>query len=228
VRTVVKGKNIVVPDGVRQYAERKFDRIERLLDDRSEALLELSVEQHRSAAATHIAEVTLVIDGQTLRMHAAGPTHRAAIDTVTDRVERRAVDHKQKPLRARAPERRELLARMAGGTSEDARERRIVKTKRFGIEPMFEEDAVAEMEDLGHSFFIFVNAENERLNVLYRRRDGDYGVIEPVIGGDYTQRDKTAARPAKPRSSVGTRTAQKSPTKPAPTATTSTTASMRP
>jgi putative sigma-54 modulation protein len=61
-----------------------------------------------------------------------------------------------------------------------------VKTKRFGIEPMFEEDAVARMEDLGHSFFIFVNAENERLAVLYRRVDGNYGLIEPVLGGDYT------------------------------------------
>jgi putative sigma-54 modulation protein len=186
MRTVVKGKNIEVPDRVRRYAERKLDRIERLLDDRSDALLELSIEQHRSAADSHIAEVTLVIDGQTLRSHAAGPTHQAAIDTVTDKVERRAVDHKDKPLRQRAPEVRAVLERIGEGTADGARERRIVKTKRFGIEPMFEEDAVARMEDLGHSFFIFVNAENERLAVLYRRVDGHYGLIEPVLGGDYT------------------------------------------
>jgi hypothetical protein len=61
-----------------------------------------------------------------------------------------------------------------------------VKTKRFAIEPMFEEDAVSEMEELGHSFFLFVNAETERLAVLYRRDDGDYGLIEPSIGGQYT------------------------------------------
>jgi putative sigma-54 modulation protein len=187
VRTVVKGKNIEIPDRVRRYAERKLDRIERLLDDRTDALLELSVEQHRSAANSHIAEVTLVIDGQTVRTHAAGPTHQSAIDIVTDKAERRAVDHKQKPLAARAPEGRQVLERLAGGTSESTSERRIVKTKRFAIEPMFEEDAVAEMEELGHSFFIFVNAENERLNVLYRRLDGNYGVIEPMIGGGYTQ-----------------------------------------
>ncbi|MGZ6297285.1 MAG: sigma 54 modulation/S30EA ribosomal C-terminal domain-containing protein, partial [Candidatus Limnocylindrales bacterium] len=61
----------------------------------------------------------------------------------------------------------------------------IVKVKRFAIEPMFEEDAVARMEELGHSFFIFVNAENERVAVLYRRDDGQYGLIEPAIGGSY-------------------------------------------
>jgi putative sigma-54 modulation protein len=181
VRTVVKGKNIEIPDRVRRYAELKLSRIERLLDDRSDAVLELSIEQHRSLEDSHIAEVTLVIDGQMLRSHAAGPTHQAAIDSVTDRVERRAVDHNQKPLGERGPEGRQVLERLATGTTDPAVERRIVKTKRFGVKPMFEEDAVAAMEELGHSFYIFVNAENERINVLYRRADGNYGVIEPTI-----------------------------------------------
>ena len=184
MRTVVRGKNIEIPDRVRQYAERKLSRIERLLDDRSDALLELSVEGHRSVEASHIAEVTLVIDGQTLRSHAAGPTHQAAIDGVTDKLERRAVDHNQKPRRERGPEGRHVLERLADGTTERTAAPRIVKTKRFGIKPMFEEDAVAEMEDLGHSFYIFVNAENEQLAVLYRRADGNYGVIEPTIGDE--------------------------------------------
>ena len=81
---------------------------------------------------------------------------------------------------------RPLLARIADGTADRTRERRVVKAKRFGIEPMFEEDAIARMEELGHAFFVFVNAEDERVNVLYRRRDGDYGLIEPVIGGGYS------------------------------------------
>jgi hypothetical protein len=62
----------------------------------------------------------------------------------------------------------------------------IVKVKRFAIEPMFEEDAVTRMEELGHDFFVFVNAETERTAVLYRRRDGDYGLIEPTVGGRYS------------------------------------------
>jgi putative sigma-54 modulation protein len=183
VRTVIKGKNIEVPDRVRRYAEQKLHSLDRVVDDTADAVLELSVEQHRSAETSHIAEVTLLIDGRSLRTHAAGATHQAAIDELTDRLERRAVDHLQRPLGERDQERRRVLQRLADGTTEGQPERRVVKTKRFGIQPMFEEDAVAQMEDLGHSFYIFVNAENERLNVLYRRADGNYGVIEPVLDG---------------------------------------------
>ena len=187
MRTIVKGKNLEVPDRVRRYAEKRFHRLERFLDDRTDAIVELSHEQHRSADDSHIVEVTLVIDGQTLRGHAAAPTHQAGIDTVVDKIERRAVDHREKPrVRARPVEEKDLLRRIADGTAERARDSRIVKTKRFAMEPMFEEDAIAQMEDLGHTFFVFVNAENEHVNVLYRRNDGDYGVIEPVIGGEYT------------------------------------------
>jgi putative sigma-54 modulation protein len=75
---------------------------------------------------------------------------------------------------------------LADGTAEPGRERRIVKVKRFAIEPMFEEDALARMEELGHRFFVFVNAETERVAILYERVDGDYGLIEPVVGGEYT------------------------------------------
>jgi putative sigma-54 modulation protein len=196
MRTIVKGKNIEVPERVRRYAERKLTRIERLLDDRSDAIVELAVEQHRSAADSHLVDVTLVIDGATLRGHAAGASFQAGLDEALDKVERRAVDHKEKPrIRARPIEEKQLLRRIADGTAEPLRERRIVKTKRFAIEPMFEEDAVSEMEELGHSFFLFVNAETERLAVLYRRDDGDYGLIEPSIGGQYTAtREGTAAR----------------------------------
>jgi putative sigma-54 modulation protein len=186
VRTIVKGKNIEVPESVRRYAERKLARLERILDDRSDALVELSVEKHRSQDDSRIVEVTLVIDGRTLRSRAAAVSHQAAIDTVVDKVERQAVDHREKPrVRARPIEEKQLLRQLADGTAEASRPRRVVKTKRFGIEPMFEEDAIAQMEELGHSFFLFVNAETERLAVIYRRDDGDLGLIEPIIGGAY-------------------------------------------
>ena len=129
-----------------------------------------------------------MIDGQTLRSHAAGASYQAALDDVVDKVERRAVDHREKPrLRARPLEERQLLRKIADGTPGPARERRIVKTKRFAIEPMFEEDAISQMEELGHRFFIFVSAETEQVAIVYQRDDGDYGVIEPVIGGGYTK-----------------------------------------
>ena len=188
MRTIVKGKNIEVSERTRSYTERKLQRLERILDDRSDALVELSVEQHRSAADSHIVEVTLVIDGRTLRTHAAAVSHQAGVDEVVDKLERRAVDHREKPrVRARPEQEKQILRRIADGTATTDREPQIVKTKRFAIEPMFEEDAATQMEELGHQFFVFVNAESERVNILYRRNDGDLGLIEPIIGGEYTK-----------------------------------------
>jgi putative sigma-54 modulation protein len=187
MRTIVKGKNVEVPDRVRSYTERKLQRLERLLDDRTDAIVEFSNEMHRSAADAHIAEVTLVIDGRTLRSHSVGSSYQAALDDVVDKVERQAVDHKEKPrVRRRPEEEKRILRDIADGTADANRERRIVKTKRFAIEPMFEEDAVAAMEELGHQFYVFVNAETERVAVLYARNDGNLGMIEPIVGGEYT------------------------------------------
>jgi len=217
VRTIVKGKNYDVPERVRRYAERKLGRLERLLDDRSEAIVELSVERHHSIADSHVVDVTLVVDGKPVHGRAAAPTHVAGIDDVVDKLERQAVDLREKPRTrsrpgaisaagpspdesptrtpAAARDRRgrsrpsserdaETAAREAAETDEDASP--IVKVKRFAIEPMFEEDALARIQELGHAFFVFVNAENERIAILYRRRAGGFGLIEPVIGGDYT------------------------------------------
>ena len=188
MRIIVKGKNVEVPERVRDYAERKLHRLERLLDDRTDATVEFSNEMHKSASDTHIAEVTLVIDGRMLRSHAVGLSYQAALDEVVDKVERQAVDYKSKPrLRHRPEQEKRILRSIADGTSEAGHERRIVKTKRFAIEPMFEEDALTMMDELGHQFFVFVNAETERIAVLYARRDGDLGLIEPVVGGEYTK-----------------------------------------
>ncbi len=190
MRTIVKGKNYEVPGRVRAYAERKLGRLERLLDDRSDATVELSVEQHRSVQDSHIVDVTLVIDGQTLRSSSAAPTHQAGIDAALDKIERRAVDHRETSRVRKSSE-----TVRGGGRAEhaaqlrrepDDRRGQVVKVKRFHIEPMFEEDAVARMEELGHAFFVFVNAEDERVAILYRRSDGNYGLIEPMVGGAYS------------------------------------------
>ena len=196
MRTIVKGKNVEVPERVRTYTERKLHRLERLLDDRTDAIVEFSNEMHRSASDAHIAEVTLVIDGRTLRSHAVGLSYQAALDDVVDKVERQAVDHKEKPrLRARPEQEKRILRDLADGTAEPGHDRRVVKVKRFAIEPMFEEDAVAAMDELGHQFFVFVNAETEKVAILYARRDGDLGMIEPIVGGEYTKgHDKSNGR----------------------------------
>ena len=113
---------------------------------------------------------------------------------MVDKAERQAVDYKSKPrVRSRHEDEKRILRTIADGTSEAGRDRRIVKTKRFAIEPMFEEDALAEMEELGHQFFVFVDAETERVAILYARKDGDYGLIEPIVGGEYTK-GKTSSK----------------------------------
>jgi putative sigma-54 modulation protein len=188
MRTVIKGRNMDVPDDDREYVQRKMARLERLLDDRSEASVELSREQHRDQAQAAIVEVLLAVDGRPVRAVGAAATHRAAADQVIDRLERQVVDLKAR--RDRATDRR-VEAVAGGATGEqgpetEAMRPRIVKLKRFDIVPMFEEDAVARMEELGHDFFVFVNAENERTAVLYRRKDGDYGLIEPTVAGSYS------------------------------------------
>jgi putative sigma-54 modulation protein len=212
VRTIVRGKNLDIWPADRAYAEAKLRRLARILDDRTDALLEFSVEGHRSVEASHIVEATLSVNGRPLRGVAGGATHRAALDTLIDKLERRAIALKEKPRvrkrrRGAAPPALEGMAEL-----EEDGPPEIVKIKRFGIEPMFEEDAVARMEELGHQFFVFVNAENERLAVLYRRRDGHYGVIEPVIAGEYSANGRGSGRarapvraPARARRGVATR-----------------------
>jgi putative sigma-54 modulation protein len=196
MRTIVKGKNVEVPDRVRAYTERKLHRLERLFDDRTDAIVEFSNEMHRSASDAHIAEVTLVIDGRTLRSHAVGISYQAALDEVVDKVERQAVDYKEKPrVRARPEQEKRILRGLADGTAEPGHDRRVVKVKRFAIEPMFEEDAATAMDESGHQFFVFVNAETEKVAILYSRKDGDLGMIEPIVGGQYTTgHDKSNGR----------------------------------
>lgn len=187
MRTIVTSRNLDIPDVDREYVMRKMGRLDRLLDDRTDASVELSRAAHRSPDQAAIVEVTLLVDGRPLRAVARAATHRAAADQVVDRLERQVVDRKER--HARPTERRSAAdvgpVETVTGTPERT-EPSIVKVKRFAIEPMFEEDAVARMEELGHDFFVFVNAESERTAVLYRRRDGDYGLIEPTVGGRYS------------------------------------------
>ncbi|HXX61322.1 MAG TPA: HPF/RaiA family ribosome-associated protein [Candidatus Sulfotelmatobacter sp.] len=187
MRTIVRGRNFEVPEADRKYVEGKLHRLDRLLGERAEAIAELRVERHRSAATSHVVAVKLDLDGRPpIHGSARASTHRAAADEIIDLLERRAVDQKERlrqPDNPGAPSARSTVKAEPEAAADGSP--RVVKVKRFALEPMFEEDAVTRMEELGHSFFVFVNAEDERLNVLYRRRDGDYGLIEPVVGGEY-------------------------------------------
>jgi putative sigma-54 modulation protein len=189
VRITIRGRNLSVAQRDADYIERKLRRLERMLDERSDADVELSLEGNRRDAATHIVDVGLHIDGRSLRGKAAAATFQEATDLVIDRLERRTVEHRQRPRDRRRAEGARYHPggdQSAAATIEgDLDESPVVKVKRFAIEPMFEEDAISRMEELGHTFFIFVDAESERIAVLYRRRDGRYGIIQPVLGGGY-------------------------------------------
>jgi ribosome hibernation promoting factor len=189
VRTTIRGKSLTVSDKDRAYIERKMRRLERMLDDRSESQIELRLEGNRKVDDSHIVDVAVVTAGQRLRGTAAASSFRVAADEVIDKIERRVVEARQRPRDKRRSEHaRYSEAGGLPGFQVDADEpgstdSQVVKIKRFAIEPMFEEDAIARMEELGHTFFIFVDAENEQVAVLYRRKDGRYGLIEPTIGG---------------------------------------------
>ena len=197
MRTIVKGKNFEVADADRRYAQDKLHRLERVLDDRSEAVVEFNLERNKSVADSHIIEVTLVIDGQPLRGVARAATYRAAIDEVVDKLERRAVDHKEKPrarVRPGAARGRPAAGERGLEATASAPSRRPTATPPSSRSSASRSSRCSRRtpspawRSSGHSFFIFVNAENERMAVLYRRDDGQFGLIEPAIGGSYAAR----------------------------------------
>jgi putative sigma-54 modulation protein len=188
MKTSVKARNLELTDRLRSTIERKLRRLDRISHPQAEATVELIANASHDADASHVAEVTLLNDGEVVRSVSAASSPVAAIDTVLDKLERQVVRAKTKPrsVRERSAEWTEaVLAREALGTIEPAPDRDgsppVTRIKRFDMEPMFEEDAITRMEELGHAFFLFLNAENERLCVLYRRVNGTYGVIEPVM-----------------------------------------------
>jgi putative sigma-54 modulation protein len=193
VKTNVKARNQELNPRLRSQIEGKLRRLDRITHDMAEADVELIANASHAADSAQIAEVTLRNNGDVLRSTASGATPMAALDVVIDKLERQVVRTKEKPgsIRKRhADEVESVLHREALGTIEPASynepedgRAQVVKTKRFDMLPMFDEDAIAQMEELGHAFFVYLDAETEQIAVVYRRADGNYGVIQPVIGG---------------------------------------------
>ena len=190
MKTSVKARNLELTHRLRTTIERKLRRLDRISRPDAEATVELFANASRDVRNSHVAEVTLVTGPDVVRSVSSGSTAVAAIDTVLDKIERQVVRAKERPRRVRervAPETTDVLAREGAGTVEAPSSRngtgspQVTRIKRFDMEPMFEEDAIARMEELGHAFFLFLNAEDERLCVLYRRTNGTYGLIEPVL-----------------------------------------------
>ena len=177
MRLQVKGKNLDVSDSIRSYAEEKLRKLERQLADPTQIELELSVERNPSISANHVAEATIWTKGPTLRAREASADMRASIDQLVDKLERQVTRYRQKRRRRTGRDNGTSLG--AAPPSNQESEPAIVKTKQFAVKPMSPEEAVLQLELVGHDFFVFENAETGEINVVYRRRDGDYGLIEP-------------------------------------------------
>jgi len=192
VKTSLTARNLELTDRLRSQIEHKLRRLDRITHEMAEAEVELIANASHATDSAQVAEVTLRNNGDILRSSAAGPTPIAALDIVVDKLERQLVRTKERPgsIRKRhADEVESVLHREGLGTIDpdtagraDGGGPSVVKIKRFDMQPMFEEDAIAQMEDLGHAFFVYLDAETEDVAVLYRRGDGSYGVIQPVIG----------------------------------------------
>jgi putative sigma-54 modulation protein len=180
MRLQVKGRNLEISEQIRTYAEEKLGKLDRLVSDPTRVELELAVEKNPSIADNHVAEATVWTKGPVLRARETSADMKASIDQLVGKLERQVKRYREK--RRVAPRRH---AREGGVTAEaaplevDEDETTIVKTKQFAVTPMSPEEAVLQLELVGHDFFVFRNAETEIINVVYRRRDGDYGLIEP-------------------------------------------------
>lgn len=179
---LVKGKNVEIVPALREYAQRKVGKLSRYFDTHDAVRAEVVVGTFRGQ---YQAEVTLQLGGRFLRGAGKGPDALAAVDEASERAERQFLRFKSRLEPARSQGGGPATVRVPAPEPSDQRdeasgdEPRVVRTKRFAFKPMSVDEAVLQMELLGHDFFVFVNESTDEVNVLYRRRDGNYGLIEP-------------------------------------------------
>jgi putative sigma-54 modulation protein len=179
----IKGKNVEVTERLRNYVTHKVGKLDRYLPTITEAWVELSVEGTRAAGDRQVCQVTVRSNGTILRAEERSDDIYYSIDTVLDKMYRQIARYKGKRKNrwrggAGAP-----IEPLPIEVEEEPEEGipNIVRIKSFPMTPMHPEEAVEQMELLGHNFFVFYNAEEGELNVLYRRRDGDYGLLQPEL-----------------------------------------------
>jgi putative sigma-54 modulation protein len=195
MQVAVKGRNIPVTEALERYATKKVERIAKFFDDgRSDARAEVELmhERNPSISESEVAETTLFINGAVLKAREASADMYASIDRMSDKLERQVRRYRGRQLdRWQGQRKRHAAAEARSGAlqpvrlAEDDEEEapggaRIVRTKQFQMKPMSPEEATLQMELLDHAFFVFTNADTGEINVVYRRRDGNYGLIEPV------------------------------------------------
>ena len=170
---IISGKNLDVTEGLRTAVEEKLGKLERYFTPDTEVIVTLSVEKERQKI-----EVTIPVKGNIIRSEQTSNDMYVSIDLVEEVIERQLRKYKNKIVDKKQEAGNFQKAYIEKDYEEDE-EVKIIRTKRFGIKPMYPEDACVQMELLGHNFFVFHNAETEQVNVVYKRKGNTYGLIEP-------------------------------------------------
>ncbi len=171
----VRGKNMEVSPALQEYLEKRMGKLEKYFDSQIEVQVTMSI-----VKGDHIVEATISIDGLILRGEETSQDIYASIDMVVDKLERQMHKYKTKINRKlKYSGIKDLNEQMVETKPQEDDEPVVVRTKRFAMKPMSVEEAILQMNLLGHSFFVFANADTEEINVLYARKDGNYGLIEP-------------------------------------------------
>ncbi len=178
----IKGKNVEITDRLNDYVQKKIGKLDRYLPSISEAWVELSTEGARAAQDRQVCQVTVRANGSILRAEERSDDMFTSIDAVLDKMYRQIARYKGKRKnrwRGAAIPIEPLPLDEAEEFEEEAST--IVRTKRFRMTPMGADEAIEQMELLGHDFFVFYNADDGQINVIYRRKDGDYGLLQPEL-----------------------------------------------
>ena len=171
---IISGKNINVTPGLKDSIEQKLGKLERYFTPDTDIIVTLSVEKERQKI-----EVTIPVKGNIIRSEQVSDDMYVSIDLVEEVIERQLRKYKNKII-AKHQEGSNLQSDFFDSEDiADDDEIQIVRTKRFGMKPMFPEDACVQMELLGHNFYMFQNAETDEVNVVYKRKNNTYGLIEP-------------------------------------------------
>jgi putative sigma-54 modulation protein len=185
----VSGKHMAVTEALRQYVTTKLAKLPRHFDQIQDAQVVFSVSRNRSVERAQIVEVTVWCDGLVLRAEEHSEDMYASIDRAVEKLERQIEKYRSRIIekrrldesrrRRRDQQSAEAALRTEPAPPAELEALQVVRTKRFAMKPMTADEAVLQMELLGHAFFVFRNASTQQVNVLYKRRDGDYGLIEP-------------------------------------------------
>ena len=174
MKFIISGRNIDITDGLRTAVEDKLGKLERYFTADTEIIVTLSVEKERQKI-----EVTIPVKGNIIRSEQVSNDMYVSIDLVEEVIERQLRKYRTKLASKKMNVADSFTPDFIDADDEDDEEVKIVRTKRFGMKPMYPEDACVQMELLGHNFFVFYNAETEQVNVVYKRKGNTYGLIEP-------------------------------------------------